>query len=187
MESIPEKLDRYIAYSVEKLGNKKYIVFTLLLILSVVIGALLWGTAAIGSSRQFRLLTLISPLLISYLIHLFAVQRNRDFYVFIGWFAFFLSMILGKYLIFTHFHSVLPNWLGLSQQKDFFMALAYLPHVFNLTHIKLFIEDIPGLIDAQDGIWLMAGFYIIWRNRIFSPKQEKTKENKRKLFKRRFQ
>ncbi|MFW6019296.1 MAG: hypothetical protein ACOCPM_01820 [Bacteroidales bacterium] len=187
MESIPAKLDRYIARYVEKLGRRKHIVFTVLLILFILTGALLWGTAAIGSSRQFRLLMLIAPLLISYLIHLFSNQRNRDIFVFIGWFAFLLSMILGKYLIFTHFHSVLPNWLGISQQKDFFTALAYLPHIFNLTHIKLFIEDIPGLIDPQDGIWLMAGLYLIWRSRIFSQNKEKTKDNKRKLFNRRFQ
>ncbi|MCF8219609.1 MAG: hypothetical protein K9J21_11605 [Bacteroidales bacterium] len=187
MESIPGKLDRYLAHTVEKFGSKKYIVFTALLILFAVTGALLWGTAAIGSSRQFRLLTLIAPLLISYLIRLFAGGKNRDLLVFAGWLAFVLSLILGKYLIFTHFHSVLPHWLGLSQQKDFYTALAYLPHIFNATHLQLFFEDIAGLIDPQDGIWLMAGFYIIWRNRIFSPKQEKTKENKRKLFKRRFQ
>ena len=186
MESIPAKLDGYLYQYIQKLGSNKYIVLVVLLILFSVMGAMLWGAAAIGSSRQFRLLTLIAPLLISYVVHLFTTNRNRDLLVFIGWFLFLLSLALGKYVIFTHFHSALPQWLGLTGQNDFFTALSYLPHVFNATHFQLFIKDLGELIGPADGIWLMAGLYIIWRHRIFSSKPEKTKESKRKLFNRRF-
>lgn len=188
MESIPGKVDKAIIEQFQKLGKYKLLMLIVLMLLASVLSASLWGAAAIGSSRQFRFLVVIAPLLISWMIHVYAGDKKVHFPVMLGWSFLLLSFMLGKYIIFSHYHSFLPNWLKLGELSDFRTALTYLPYVFNRTHLQAFFQDIKQLFTAVDFIWLLAGFYLIWRYRIFSGrKTKKQDQDEKKYIKRRFQ
>lgn len=187
METIPAKIDKIFISQVAKLGNFRLPVFILLLLLIAVLGALLWGAAAIGSSRQFRLLSIVAPVLIRYVVHIYAVDKKKPLLVLYGWLFFLISFFIGKYLVFSHFYSFLQGWIKAQELNDFSVAVSYLPYIFNKIHFGLFTENFSKLFDYADFIWVLAGFYIIWRHTIFSGKKANQKTgNKRKYFNRRF-
>ncbi len=189
MESIPAKVDRSIMNFFQSKGKRSLILFYGSLLLVTLAGSLLWGAAALGSARQFRLLMLLTPLLASYLIHVNAREKSAWGLVVSGWIFFTISFFLGKYIIFSHFMTALPWWLSAHDYSNFVTAVLYLPYLFNGTHFNLFVNGFSDVTDHSDVIWLAAGFYLIWRHQIFSGKSFRKKEsddNGRRLFNRRF-
>ncbi len=189
MESIPAKVDRSIMNFFQRLGNRRLVLFYGLLMVVSLGGSLLWAAAAMGSSRQFRLLMLITPLLVSYLIHVNAREKSAYGLVVSGWMFFVISFLLGKFIIFSHFMTALPLWLSAFKYSDFVAAILYLPYLFNATQFKLFVNGFSAVADYADVIWMAAGFYLIWRHQIFSgkPLNKKDKDaDNRRLFNRRF-
>lgn len=187
METIPAKIDRIIISKVSELHKFRIPIFVVLLIAIALLGALIWGAAAVGSSRQFRLLAIMVPLFISYVVHIFAVDKKNVQMIISGWLFFLISFLTGKYIIFSHFYSFLPGWIKLQELSDFSVAASYLPYIFNKTHIGLFTESVNMLFDYTDLIWILAGLYLIWRHTIFAGKKGKQVPGKeRKYFNRRF-
>lgn len=187
MDPIPAKVDRFLISNIQRIDKARTGYFIILALLIALISALLWVAAAVGSSRQFRFLTLICPVLLSYLTHLFAPHKRVPSQLIPAWLFFLLSFLLGKFLIFSHFFTALPNWLNTSEMSDFGAALSYVPFVFNKTQINFFVNDISLVFDNADFFWLIAGFYIIWRHTIFTSNQEPNQiNNEHKYFKRRF-
>ncbi|MFO8054799.1 MAG: hypothetical protein R6U19_06505 [Bacteroidales bacterium] len=190
MESIPAKVNRVLKKKIQRMPYGNTVWFMTIIFLFAITGACLWGGAAIGSSRPFRSLALITPLLISYAVYLFTRQENRRQQLGAGLIMFLFSFLLGKYIIFSHFYSLLPQWIGISQMSHIETALAYLPYIFNKTHSTLFLSQIDKMFDITDMLWLLAGGYVIYRYQWFSTSEEKQKKKSaktRKYFNRRFQ
>lgn len=186
MRSIPSRMNQWLRNRIQQTGVYKRWLFLIFVLLAVVLGSLLWGAAAIGSGRQFRLLMLLSPLLISYLIYLFYGKDKPQQMVLPAWFFFIISFFIGKYVIFSHYFTYLPDWLETEALSDFRTAMAYIPYLFHSTQMSMFFGNISGVLDTQDIAWLLAGMYIIWRNGIFSGQKPPKSSQKRKYFNRRF-
>lgn len=188
MDPIPAKVDRFFISAAAKIDKTRVLYFLVLALLIALIGAILWGLAAMESSRQFRLLTLIAPLLLSYLIHVFSPNSENGLLIFLGCIAWALTLFAGKFIIFSHFFSTLPVWIESDKMSDLQVAFSYVAYIFNKTQMNLFISDISKVLDKIDVLWSLAGVYIIWRHMMFSPKRDKYKENEqnRKYIKRRF-
>ncbi len=187
MESIPAQVNRFLKNHILTLKRGRVTLFIVLVIIVAFFGATLWGSAAIGSSRQFRLLALPAPIVMSWMVWLFASEKYPSKYMLIAFLAFLASFFLGKFIIFSHFYSFLPGYTGAAYADNLEAVFAYYPYLFHSTHWKIMLSEWDKVIDNQDLIYILAAPFAIYKYRWWQGGNNGPGEQKnRKYIKRRF-
>lgn len=186
MESIPAQINRFLKKHIKTLRRGRTPTFIILVLIAAFFGATLWGVAAIGLSRQFRLLSMVAPVAMSWLAWLFAEEKKSLKYILIAFLAFLISFFLGKYIIFSHFFSPLPGYTGAVYDRNLEAVITYYRFLCNSTHWKLLLDNGGKVGNSQDIIWMLAGVFAIYKNQWWFGTREKSLNKPKKYIKRRF-